>query len=111
MTLEETADGLLLKITDEDGIVSKRRSSPQKRGQKKRAILESVAVKQLKKSGGTVFSVGDVSLALPPELFFPAAVFNDLRRKAFATHLEIRLASYHHGDQKTPSQCLSLACP
>ncbi len=96
MTLQETAEGLLLKITDEDGIVSETTIIAAKERAKKEGTLEPVAVKQLKKSGGTVFSVGDVSLELSPELFFPAAVFNDLRRKAFATHLEMRLTSYLH---------------
>jgi putative protease len=96
MTLEETADGLLLKITDEDGIVSETTIIAAKERAKREGTLEPVAVKQLKKCGGTIFSVADVSLALSPELFFPAAVFNDLRRKTFATHLEMRITSYPH---------------
>lgn len=94
MTLAEHADGLQLHMTDEDGIESRTTIIAEKEKAKKDGSIESVALKQLKKSGGTVFSVRDVSIDLLPELFFSAAVFNDLRRKAFARHLEIRLASY-----------------
>ncbi|WP_319585732.1 U32 family peptidase [uncultured Desulfobulbus sp.] len=93
MTLQETADGLWLKIIDEDGIVSETTIIAAKERAEREGTLEPVANKQLRKSGGTVFSVADVSLTLSRELFFPAAVFNDLRRKAFATHLETRLTS------------------
>ncbi len=94
MTLAEFAEGLQLHLTDEDGIASTTTLIVAKEKAKKVGTLEPVAVKQLKKSGGTVFSVSDVVLSVSPDLFFPAAVFNDLRRKAFASHLEMRLNSY-----------------
>ena len=94
MTVVEIAEGLRLQITDEDGIVSKTTIIAEKENAKKVGTIETVALQQLKKSGGTVFSVRDVALEISPELFFPSAVFNDLRRKAFANHLEMRLTSY-----------------
>jgi len=103
MTLVEIADGLQLYLTDEDGIVSETTIIAAKEKAKKVGTIEPVARKQLEKSGGTVFSVGDVSLELSPDLFFPAAVFNDLRRKAFAGHLEMRLTSYTSDTQQRSS--------
>ena len=94
MTLKEIADGLVLHIIDEDGIVSTTTIIVEKQKAEKAGTIESVAVKQLKKSGGTVFLVGDIAIEVSPELFLPSAVFNDLRRKAFAGHLEMRLKSY-----------------
>ena len=94
MTLVEIAEGLQLNIIDEDGLVSKTTIIVAKEKAKKNVTIEPVALKQLKKSGGTVFSVGDVSIKISPELFFPSAVFNDLRRRAFLGHLEMRLKSY-----------------
>ncbi len=94
MTLKELADGLQLYIIDEDGIVSTTNIIVEKEKAEKVGTIEPVAIKQLNKSGGTVFSVGDVSIEISPELFFPSAVFNALRRKAFAGHLEMRLKSY-----------------
>jgi putative protease len=94
MILKEHADGLQLHITDEDGVVSTTTLNVAKERAQKVGTLEPVAVKQLTKSGGTVFTVTDVVVTVSPELYFSAAVFNDLRRKAFTGHLEMRLNSY-----------------
>lgn len=94
MTLLEIAEGLQLNIADEDGIVSKTTIIVEKTLAEKVGAIGPLAIKQLKKSGGTVFLIGDVSIELSPALFFPAAVFNNLRRKAFTSHLEMRLKSY-----------------
>jgi putative protease len=94
MTLKELAEGLQLHITDEDGLVSVTTLIVEKENAEKVGAIEPLAVKQLKKSGGTIFSVGDVSLEISRDLFFPSAVFNALRRKAFANHLSMRLTSY-----------------
>ena len=94
MTLIETTEGLQLNIIDEDGIVSKTTLTVKKEKAEKTGTIEPVALRQLKKDGDTVFSVGDVALEMSADVFFPAAVFNELRRKAFASHLEIRLKSY-----------------
>ena len=94
MTLKELADGLQLNIIDEDGIVSTTTITVAKQRAEKMGTIGPVAVKQLKKSGGTVFAIDEISIEISPELFFPAAFFNDLRRKAFARHLEKRRKSY-----------------
>lgn len=94
MTLIETNEGLQLDIIDEDGIASKTTLIIKKEKAEKIGTIEPVALRQLKKNGDTVFSVCDVALEISAELFLPAAVFNDLRRKAFASHLEMRLKSY-----------------
>jgi putative protease len=94
ITLIETIEGLQLNIIDEDGIVSKTTIIVGKEKAEKIGSIEPVALRQLKKNGDTVFSVCDVALEISTEFFYPAAVFNDLRRKAFARHLEIRLKSY-----------------
>jgi len=94
MTLTEIDDGLQLQLIDADGIASTTTVNAKKEVAGKAGAIASVALKQLKKSGGTVFTVGEVAVELSPELFFPAALFNELRRKAFAGHLELRRASY-----------------
>jgi len=94
MTLTEIDDGLQLQLIDADGITSTTTVIAPKELAGKAGAIASVALKQLKKSGGTVFTVGEVAVELSPELFFPAALFNELRRKAFAGHLELRRASY-----------------
>jgi len=94
MTLIETTEGLQLKIIDEDGIVSKTTIIVEKEIAKKIGTIEPVAMRQLKKNGDTFFSVCDVALEISAELFVPAAFLNDLRRKAFANHMEMRLKYY-----------------
>lgn len=106
MTLIETNEGLQLNIIDEDGIVSKTTIIVKKEKAEKIGMIESVALRQLKKNGDTVFSVYDVALEISAELFFPTAVFNDLRRKAFSSHLEMRLKSYTKDTNwSSPNEC------
>ncbi len=94
MQLKETPDGLQLLIRDEDGIESKTNVKVEKTLARQGGMAAILAEKQLRKSGGSLFSIGDVSVHLNPELFFPAAIFNNLRRKGFARHLEKRLQQY-----------------
>jgi putative protease len=94
LELRETADGLQLRLTDEDGIVSECIVKVDKTEARQPGMVAALAEKQLRKSGGSIFSVAEVRVHLRPELFFPAAVFNDLRRKGFVNHLETRLRQY-----------------
>jgi putative protease len=94
MQLKETPDVLQLLIRDEDGIESKTNVKVEKTLARQGGMAAILAEKQLRKSGGSLFSIGDVSVHLNPELFFPAAIFNNLRRKGFARHLEKRLQQY-----------------
>lgn len=102
MRLAEHAEGVQLTITDEDEIASTTTIETDKETATKGETISSVAVRQLKKSGGTVFTVSDVSLDLSPGRFLPASVLNALRRKAFARHLEIRRASYPRQEKIRP---------
>jgi len=94
LTLVEIAEGLQLTLVDEDGIKSTTTRIGGKERAQKAGAIASVAVKQLKKCGGTVFSVTEVALELSPELYCSAAVLNELRRTAFADHLETRRQAY-----------------
>jgi 23S rRNA 5-hydroxycytidine C2501 synthase len=94
LELQETTDGLKLRLTDEDGITSEIIVKAEKTEARQTGMVTALAEKQLRKTGGSIFSVAEVHVHLPPELFFPVAVFNDLRRKGFAHHLEKRLEQY-----------------
>jgi len=94
LLLKETADGLQLLVKDEDEIESETIVEVEKMVARQAGMVAAVADKQLRKSGGSVFSIGEVSVDLRPDLFFPAAVFNDLRRKGLAHHLEQRLQQH-----------------
>jgi putative protease len=94
IALTETADGLLMTVCDEDGVVSKTFLKAEKESARQTGAIEAMAEKQLKKSGGTLFLVVAVEVDLQPGSFYPAAVFNELRRKGLAEHLGKRLQGY-----------------
>ena len=94
MTLGEHDGGLQLTLLDEDNIRSTTTVAVAREEATRAGSIVSLAQRQLSKSGGTIFSVRDVVVTLPPDLFVAASVFNDLRRRAFAAHLAVRLASF-----------------
>ncbi len=94
LELKETVDGLQLRIRDEDGVESETSIEVEKAMARQAGMVASLAEKQLRKSGGSFFSIDDVHVDLSPELFFPAAVFNDLRRQGLANHLRKRIEEY-----------------
>ena len=94
LKLVETADGLQLHIKDEDGIESTTIVNTAKALARQAGMVADLAEKQLRKSGGSIFSIDKVSVELRPDLFFSAAVFNELRRKAFDHHLQQRIQQY-----------------
>lgn len=100
--LTETADGLLMTVRDEDGFVSKTTLKAEKEIARQVASIGAMAEKQLKKSGGTFFTVAGVEVDLQPGAFYPAAAFNELRRKGLDEHLAKRLQGYmgEYAEQK-----------
>ncbi|WP_310601322.1 U32 family peptidase [Desulfobulbus sp.] len=94
MRVEETIEGLALTLVDEDGIVSSAALAMPKQQARAAGAIEAVARRQLSKSGETLFSVIEVAVELRPDLFVPAASFNELRRQGFAAHLRARLQAY-----------------
>lgn len=94
LTLVETADGLRLTILDEDGLTSSTTISLHKKQATKPDTTAALALRQLKKSGATIFTVQDIALNISPTLFVAAATCNELRRQAFAAHSEARLSAY-----------------
>jgi putative protease len=94
LELKETADGLQMLVRDEDGVESVTIAEVEKTVAKQTGMASAMAEKQLRKSGGSIFSVEKVEVDLRAESFFSAAVFNDLRRKGLLHHLEKRIAQY-----------------
>lgn len=94
LILSEATDGLLLTVKDTDGLESTTTLAAIGEEAKNSGAVEAVAGKQLKKSGGTVFNVLSVEVNLPSKLFYPAAVFNEIRRKSFVRHAEVRVNSF-----------------
>ncbi|MBM9536313.1 peptidase U32 family protein [Desulfobulbus alkaliphilus] len=94
MTLSDYPGGLQLTLIDEDNIRSTTTMAITREEATRAGSIAPMAQRQLSKSGGTIFSVRDVLVTLPPDLFVSAAALNELRRRAFAVHLAMRLASF-----------------
>lgn len=94
MGLGETDDGLYLVVQDEDGIASKTFLKASREVAREAGSIVAMAEKQMKKSGGTLFSVDEVKVVLQPGTFYPAAIFNELRRRGLEGHLVKRLQEY-----------------
>jgi putative protease len=94
LSLSEIINGLQLEVVDEDGIPSITTINVRKEKAQQPGSLEAVAVKQLRKSGGTIFHIDTVHLHLDADLYVPASVLNELRRQALDNHRDHRLHSY-----------------
>lgn len=94
LALGETDDGLQLSCIDETGFktVFKLEAVPQLATRTGGA--SGMAERQLKKSGGSCFVVKNVMVCIADTHFYPAALFNQIRREGLAFHHERRLQSY-----------------
>ncbi|MBU1567306.1 MAG: U32 family peptidase [Proteobacteria bacterium] len=92
--LTETVDGLLMTLCDEDGFVSKTALKAEKEIARQAGTIVAMAERQLKKCGGTHFSVQRVEVDLQTGAFYSAAVFNELRRNGLDEHLAKRQQGY-----------------
>ena len=90
LALSEVEGGLSLTIQDTDGVESTVTLSVVGEVAKNPEVVKVVAEKQLKKSGATIFRVERVQVHLSSNQFYPAAIFNEIRRKAFLRHTEVR---------------------
>lgn len=94
LTLKDTEDGLQLLVDDEDGIKSV--TTLQLAWERSRSSGDNVvlAARQLRKSGGTPYTVASIQVATDPVRFTPASTLNELRRQALERHSDIRISSY-----------------
>jgi putative protease len=94
LTLRETVEGLSLRIVDEEGVSSETCLEAEKTSARQAGSASLVAARQLQKSGGTIFAVAGVEVAIDSGSFFSAAAFNELRRQALLRHEAVRLSTY-----------------
>jgi len=90
LKLTEQEGGLLLTLSDTDGITSVTELTVVAEEAKNPEAVQNVAIKQLKKCGGTIFTVESVQVDLVGTSFYPAAIFNEIRRNSFVRHAEVR---------------------
>jgi 23S rRNA 5-hydroxycytidine C2501 synthase len=100
VTITETPAGLGFTIVDEDGIRSFLDTPLVKEGSRNQEMMRKIFNQQVQKSGKTIFSVQEVVVTMERVLHLPVAMINDIRRKAFDAHLQVRLMQ--HDIQHTP---------
>jgi putative protease len=80
----ETADGLSLQLSDEDGCVGTASVACDKQPPQDAARAEATLREQIGKLGNTLFQAHDIGLKLSQPWFVPASALNALRRDAVA---------------------------
>ncbi len=98
--LSETNRGLSLAIVDEDGVQSLTENSLEKESARSPSAVHTLAEKQLRKSGETVFKVKKVVVKLDSSIHLPVSALNRLRRDGLAAHLIVRLEQYRQEKSK-----------
>ena len=89
--LAETAGGLQLSLTDEDGCIGDAVASVELQPARDATQAEAKLREQLARLGDTIFSAHDIAFELSQPWFVPASVLNSLRRDAVAA-LEVARA-------------------
>ena len=92
LNLSDTADGLRLTITDEDGHVGEATVACDKQAAQHPDKAEATLREHLGKLGTTILSALEVQLNLAQPWFVPASVINALRRDAVAALEAARVA-------------------
>ncbi|MFS2028026.1 peptidase U32 family protein [Massilia sp. CT11-137] len=102
LRLEDTAEGLRLTVTDEDGITTTTEArlalQPAQQADQALAGLRT----SLAKLGNTMFEAGTVDVALTQPWFVPASAINGLRRDAIAAQEAARLAAWQRPERAQP---------
>jgi putative protease len=102
LCLEDTAGGLRLTITDEDGIATTTDAAlalqPAHQADQALAGLRA----SLAKLGNTMFEAGTIDVSLSQPWFVPASAINGLRRDAIAAQEAARLAAWQRPERAQP---------
>lgn len=94
LLLSETAEGLRLRISDEDGLSSTTEMPIDKQlANKPERALEQIH-QQLSKWGASIFAVETIKVDMEKPLFVAASVLNQLRRELTEQHLKRRIEEY-----------------
>ncbi|BCL62560.1 collagenase [Desulfomarina profundi] len=101
--LSEINRGLSLAIVDEDGVQSLTENCLEKESARSPSAVHTIAEKQLRKSGETVFKVKKVVVKLDSSIHLPVSALNRLRRDGLAAHLIVRLEQYRQEKSKIVS--------
>ena len=94
LRLRDDAQGLLLTISDADGVETTTRADVALEAAQQADKAEAALKDGLRKLGNTMFEAEDVSLQLSQMWFVPTSVLNALRRDAVAAHEAARVSAW-----------------
>ncbi|MEW6704774.1 MAG: U32 family peptidase [Pseudomonadota bacterium] len=104
MKLQDTADGLVLTLTDEDGHSARATVALARQPAKDAARAEAALREHLGKLGNTIFEPIEISIATRQAWFVPAGTVNGLRREAVQRLEAARLAALPRLPRKAPAE-------
>ncbi|MCR4829646.1 MAG: U32 family peptidase [Bacteroidales bacterium] len=102
MTLGETATGLSLLLSDEEGLTVTAETECAKEPARDATRAEETLRRQLSKMGGTPFTINHLDITISKLLFVPAAILNELRRRGVEMLIQKRIQHYRPADCATP---------
>ncbi|BCL76539.1 protease [Jeongeupia sp. HS-3] len=102
LTLADSADGLALTVTDDDGCSATTLAPMALEAAKDAGKAESNLRDGLAKLGNTMFTAHDVSLHLAQPWFVPASTLNALRRDAIEQLETARIKAWSRPERKQP---------
>lgn len=94
VNFSETTDGLGVTVIDEDGITSFLNFPLANEKARDRELMQRSLSRQMAKSGETIFLVDKVTTEMADIPYLPLSAINDIRRTAFAHHLQVRLEKH-----------------
>jgi 23S rRNA 5-hydroxycytidine C2501 synthase len=100
--LTDSADGFLLRLTDEDGFVGEAAACSAKQPARDGTRAEASLREHLARFGNTIFEPIDLQVKLAQPWFVPPSLVNHLRRDAVAALEAARAAGYQRPQRGTP---------
>jgi len=100
--LVDTADGFLLRLTDEDGFVGEASAPFAKEPARDGARAETALREHLGRFGNTIFEPIELQVRLAQSWFVPPSLLNSLRRDAVAALEAARAAGYERPRRAQP---------
>lgn len=94
LVLEETEDGLRLRAKDACGATAYAEIQTDRQAADKPERMRDTWLKQLGKSGDSIFSIEKTELNTSAIYFMPVSAINELRRRALMALEEVRTAAY-----------------
>ena len=102
LQLEESNEGFILHVSDEDGINVSAPLTHAKESAQNADKAEATLRENLGKLGNTIFEAAEISLKLTQAWFIPASAINHLRREAVEALEAARSAAYQRPARTLP---------